>query len=87
MKEERREGSGVLYTNHNRGHEKAPFFTGELKMDGDYRQGETIKLSGWNYQTKSGQLISLKINHPIPKEGKQEQYPKVISRDDEDVPF
>ena len=80
-----RMGSGVLYTNDKRTHEKAPQFKGHLMISRDYKAGEKIKISAWMYNTPKGQLVSLSEDTWKP-EGEQ-QYPKDVNRRDDEVPF
>jgi hypothetical protein len=58
---ERREGSGVLFTNKDKTNPKGPDLQGELKLDQDYKAGDVIKLSGWIRQTSVAPLYSLVI--------------------------
>ena len=85
-KQDRIEGTGVLFTNKDKKHPKSPDYAGELKMDQDYRKGEVIKISAWTFTTSVGQLINLKINNYKPDKN-QQQYPKEVNVDDGDVPF
>ena len=85
---ERREGSGVLFTNKDKTNPKGPDLQGELKLDQDYKAGDVIKLSGWIRQTSVAPLYSLVINNYKAVANKTEQqYPKVVNIDDGDVPF
>ena len=85
---ERREGSGVLFTNKDKTNPKGPDLQGELKLDQDYKAGHVIKLSGWIRQTSVAPLYSLVINNYKAGANKTEQqYPKVVNIDDGDVPF
>lgn len=85
---ERREGSGVLFTNKDKTNPKGPDLQGELKLDQDYKAGDVIKLSGWIRQTSVAPLYSLVINNYKAGGNKTEQqYPKVVNIDDGDVPF
>ena len=60
---ERKPGTGVLLSK-DRKHEKAPDYGGELKLDRDYRAGETIKLAGWSKTgARNMPLISISIDN------------------------
>jgi len=79
-----REGSGVLFINSDKKHEKAPDYKGTLLLDRDYAKGSEVKISGWRKATAKNHLISLNIDNY--SANKDKQWPKPV-RDDEDVPF
>jgi hypothetical protein len=81
-----RMGSGVLYTNHERTHPKAPQFKGTLMLSKDYKAGENVKISAWLYKTPKGELVSL--NEDTWKPPADGTYPREVNKqDDNEVPF
>ena len=58
--QERKPGSGVLYTNHKKKSDKHPDWTGEIKLSKDCVEGEVLKISAWTKHSARGALISIK---------------------------
>ena len=89
--QERKPGTGVLYTNHKKTEGgSGPDWKGELKLERDYVAGETLKIAAWTKQSARGPLISLKEdNWKSDANYKQNVQPapsKSLDGDD-DVPF
>jgi hypothetical protein len=60
-------GTGVLFAESSKNHEKAPDYKGSLKLDRDYKEGEEVKIAGWHKQSAKGPLVSLKVDNWKPK--------------------
>lgn len=54
--------SGVLFTNDQKGNEKAPNYKGKINVD-----GKDYDLAGWIREGKSGQFLSVKVSKPYQK--------------------
>jgi hypothetical protein len=79
-----RMGSGVLFSNDKRTHEKAPHYKGHILLSRDYKAGEKVKISAWTKNTGKGVLISLSEDNWSPSG----TYPKEVNRiEDNEVPF
>jgi hypothetical protein len=78
-----KEGTGVLFTNSDKKHEKAPDYKGTLLLDRDYAKGSEVKISGWKKATVKNHLISLSIDNY--SANKDKQWPKPVH--DDEVPF
>jgi hypothetical protein len=78
MSYERKPGTGVLFSEGNKAHEKAPDYKGNLLLDRDYKAGEEIKLAGWAKTSGRGPLVSLSIDNfkPQPRQAGSGQYPR-----------
>jgi uncharacterized protein (DUF736 family) len=74
---------GALFTNDQKGNEKAPNYKGKLNVN-----GKEYDIAGWVRQGKSGNFISLTIAEPFKKDSdshKQTAYNK--PKDTGDLPF
>jgi hypothetical protein len=72
-------GKGVLYTQLNKKHEKAPDLRGQLMLAEDAKAGDIIKIGGWRRQTSVGELISLAQDLYVPPDRNQTQYPVEVN--------
>jgi hypothetical protein len=79
-----KDGTGVLFCNDDKKHEKAPDYKGKLIADRDYTRGSEIKISGWKKKTPKNHLISLAVDNYSANADKQ--WPKAVN-EDEEVPF
>jgi hypothetical protein len=79
-----KDGTGVLFCNDDKKHEKAPDYKGKLIADRDYTRGSEIKISGWKKKTPKNHLISLAVDNYSANTDKQ--WPKAVN-EDEEVPF
>ena len=84
MGKEQREGTGALFRGKKKS-PKAPDYYGDLKADKDIKQGDIIKLSGWDKSSQYGGFISLTINNWQP--GDQPKQPTPAYPVDDEVPF
>jgi uncharacterized protein (DUF736 family) len=74
---------GALFTNDQKGNEKAPNYKGKLNVN-----GKEYDIAGWVRQGKSGNFLSLTIAEPFKKDSdlpKQTTYNK--PKDTGDLPF
>jgi uncharacterized protein (DUF736 family) len=76
---------GALFTNDQKGNEKAPNYKGLLNVD-----GKEYQIAGWVIQHKSGTYLSLKVSEPYQKSTpnaapKQTTYSK--PKETGDLPF
>ncbi len=74
---------GVLFTNDQKGNEKAPNYKGKLNVN-----GKEYDIAGWVRQGKNGNFLSLTIAEPFKKDSdstKQTTYNK--PKDTGDLPF
>jgi hypothetical protein len=89
--EERKPGTGVLFTNTKKAEGKGPDWKGELKLERAYAAGETLKIAAWTKQSGRGPLISLKEDNWKPDPGYKQNVQPVPSKSvddlDDDVPF
>ena len=87
MAPRRRDGTGVLFMNADKKHEKAPDMNGTLILDQDYGKGSEIKIAAWRKPTPRGYLLSLAIDNFKPN--RDRQWPKEVTSDGDeiDVPF
>jgi len=86
--QERKPGSGVLFTNAKNGRAGAPDWKGELRIERAYAAGETIKIAAWTKEHSKGVLISLKEDNFTPKQQNANPFPSRKSMDDDgEVPF
>jgi uncharacterized protein (DUF736 family) len=53
---------GALFTNDQKGNEKAPNYKGKLNVD-----GKEYEIAGWVRQGKSGSFLSLTVSEPYQK--------------------
>lgn len=79
---EQRPGQGVFFVNIAK-QGAQPDYQGTLTLDQDYRAGEQIKIAGWKKPTPKNHLISISISKPY----NQQEYPKPVVQDDNEVPF
>ena len=79
-----KDGSGVLFFNEDKKHEKAPDYKGKLILDRDYSKGSEVKISGWRKKTPKNHLISLAVDNYSANTDKQ--WPKPVN-EDETIPF
>jgi hypothetical protein len=79
-----KDGTGVLFCNDDKKHEKAPDYKGKLIADRDYTRCSEIKISGWKKKTPKNHLISLAVDNYSANTDKQ--WPKAVN-EDEEVPF
>jgi hypothetical protein len=69
---------GALFTNNQKGNEKAPNYKGKLNVN-----GKEYEIAGWVRQGKSGSFLSLTISEPFQKtESKLEK-----TKFSQDLPF
>lgn len=91
QQQERKPGTGVLYTNHNKKSDGHPDWKGEIKITQAYAEGDTIKIAAWTKQSAKGPLISLKEDNwkpdPNYKQNVQPAPSKSLDDLDDDVPF
>ena len=80
-----KEGTGVLFCNDDKKHEKAPDYKGKIIADRDYSKGSEIKISGWRKKTPRNHLISLSVDN-YKAQDQDRQWPKPVN-EDEEVPF
>ena len=80
-----KDGSGVLFLNSDKRHEKAPDYKGKITLDRDYTKGSEVKISGWKKPTPKNHLISLAVDN-YKAQDKDRQWPKPVN-EDEEVPF
>lgn len=89
--EERKPGTGVLYTHHKkRDGSNDPDWKGEIRVTQDYKAGDTFKLAAWTKQSAKGPLISLKEDNWKPDPNYKQNVQPVPSKSldgDDDVPF
>jgi hypothetical protein len=78
-----RDGSGVLFQNTDKKHEKAPDYKGKIILSRDYTAGSEVKISGWKKPTPKGHLISL--NEDNYSANPDKQWPKPVK--DDEVPW
>jgi len=76
---------GALFTNDQKGNEKAPNYKGKLNVD-----GKEYEIAGWVRQGKSGSFLSLTVSEPFQKStltdaSKQTTYSK--AKETGDLPF
>jgi hypothetical protein len=76
---------GALFTNDQKGNEKAPNYKGKLNVN-----GKEYEIAGWVRQGKSGSFLSLTVSEPYQKSTltdapKQTTYSK--PKDTGDLPF
>jgi uncharacterized protein (DUF736 family) len=76
---------GALFTNDQKGNEKAPNYKGKLNVN-----GKEYEIAGWVRQGKSGSFLSLTLSEPFQKSmlidpPKQTTYSK--PKDTGDLPF
>jgi len=76
---------GALFTNDQKGNEKAPNYKGKLNVD-----GKEYEIAGWVRQGKNGSFLSLTVAEPYQKSTltdapKQTTYSK--PKDTCDLPF
>jgi uncharacterized protein (DUF736 family) len=67
--------SGVLFTNDQKGNEKAPNYKGKLNVN-----GKDYEIAGWIRQGKNGNFLSLKVSDPKPKQSTPKE-------DNQSLPF
>ncbi len=92
---ERMRGTGVLLSNrYKKG--SGPDWKGEIKLERDYRAGDTVKLAAWTKETSVGALISLKEDNWQPENAADTNQPPRANRNpfpsrrvdsDDDIPF
>ena len=92
---ERMRGTGVLLSNrYKKG--SGPDWKGEIKLERDYRAGDTVKLAAWAKETSVGALISLKEDNLQPENAADTNQPPRANRNpfpsrrvdsDDDIPF
>jgi hypothetical protein len=91
QQQERKDGTGVLFTNSKKAEGGAgPDWKGELKLERDYQAGETVKIAAWTKQSARGPLISLKEDNWKPDAGYKQNVQAAPSKSldgDDDVPF
>jgi len=80
-----KDGTGVLFCNDDKKHEKAPDYKGKIIADRDYSKGSEIKISGWRKKTPRNHLISLSVDN-YKAQDQDRQWPKPVN-EDEEVPF
>ena len=80
-----KDGTGVLFCNEDKKHEKAPDYKGKIIADRDYSKGSEIKISGWRKKTPRNHLISLSVDN-YKAQDQDRQWPKAVN-EDEEVPF
>lgn len=56
-------GSGAIFQHSMKSSERSPDWGGEIRLDQDYKAGDTIRLSLWQ---KSPTRMSIGIKHPRP---------------------
>jgi uncharacterized protein (DUF736 family) len=76
---------GALFTNDQKGNEKAPNYKGKLNVN-----GKEYEIAGWVRQGKSGSFLSLTVSEPFQKSTltdahKQTTYTK--PKETGDLPF
>jgi uncharacterized protein (DUF736 family) len=76
---------GALFTNDQKGNEKAPNYKGKLNVD-----GKEYDIAGWLRQGKTGNFLSLTVSEPFQKSTltdgpKQTTYSK--PKETGDLPF
>lgn len=76
-----RPGQGNLLMN-KKTKDSQPDYYGSLRLDHDYKAGETIRLSAWKKASTYGHLISISINN-----WKKDMEDKPVVKDDNEVPF
>ena len=69
---------GALFTNDQKGNEKAPNYKGKLNVN-----GKEYEIAGWVRQGKSGSFLSLTISEPYQKTDSKSEKPKFST----DLPF
>jgi uncharacterized protein (DUF736 family) len=71
--------SGVLFTNDQKGNEKAPNYKGKLNVE-----GKEYDLAAWVREGKNGKFLSVKVSEPYKKDSELPPMPKAKSQD---LPF
>jgi hypothetical protein len=77
-------GYGSLRVNEKKLAPSHPDFTGGVILLEDVKAGEEVKLSAWHNDYKG---INLKHNTWKPDGQAKQEYPRPVSRDDNEVPF
>ncbi|HEX4877588.1 MAG TPA: hypothetical protein VFV31_13010 [Chitinophagaceae bacterium] len=74
--------TGVLFTNDQKGNEKAPQYKGKINIG-----GKDYDLAGWEKQGKNGTFLSLKVSEPYNKEKGNQQVNQQAKKIADDLPF
>ena len=74
--------SGVLFTNDQKGNEKAPVYKGKINVF-----GKDYDLAGWIKEGKNGKFLSLKVSEPYNKEVGNKAANKQAEDVSQDLPF
>lgn len=74
------EGYGAIF-DHPRGNPKAPTWQGDLKIG-----GRLYRVNGWSRMTKSGPMISLRLDAAIARHIPRRERVSADSRETRDVP-
>ena len=63
---ETKQNSGVLFTNDQKGNDKAPNYKGKVNVN-----GKDMEVAGWIKEGKNGAYISLSFKEPFVKDKNQ----------------
>ena len=79
---DKKDNSGVLFSNDKRDTERAPHYKGNITVD-----GKDYWLSAWIKQGKSGKFMGLAVSPKEEYKAKPSERSKTTGFDDQDLPF
>lgn len=89
MQQQRKDNTGVLFTERQKKTDNSPDMTGEVMVN-----GKTMRVAGWKKDGKNGEYLSLSFKVPDPNykpknEGTPPRMPtsKAVESIDDEIPF